>query len=252
MRARNGERSFYDENKMEVDYTEPLVAGHKNDVDHIRKGCDSFMSNILAGLKDLGIDCKTIAGNREQEPEYNVYTEQVAAQDTTYDQKFCEQPHHTYSCNYVLTTTCIRPSIRYGEWQNKEIRIPGGELIGSGKMVFNIYKPRDRVFEYGLLLKPVQWSLWEGTTYPNPFHIRAMREFVATKHQGATIDNISDDMDGRGEGGTFSIDGWYFGGRSLGSKDYAFTIYVVNYKYRDGYPICLQWQNTWEETCKVD
>ena len=101
------------------------------------------------------------------------------------------------------------------------------------------------------MLRPHR-AFWGGMVHPNPCHIRAMREFLVTKHSGAQLDNISQDIDGRTEGGTFSINGWFRDGRYLGSKDYAFSVYVVNYQYRDGYPICLQWKDTWREQCKVD
>jgi hypothetical protein len=252
MRARQSEQySFYDENGFEIDRSQPLVLAHKRDMDEIAKETEVLFSNFAQALKKEGIevDCKTALGKKEQEPEYYITQENEPKLDTVYDKFFCEQPHHTYSCNYVLTTVCAKPSMRWSPWQPKQIRVSGGELVNSGQQVFNIYKPRDKVFEYGLSLQ-------------NHYQIRAMKAFLLTKHPEAQViasrhpeaglDNISDDMSGWPEGGTFSIDGWYYGGRRLGSKDYAFDTYVVNYQYRDGQPICLQWQDTWREQCRVD
>ena len=71
--------------------------------------------------------------------------------------------------------------------------------------------------------------------------------------KNATIDNISDQMSSYwyGDGDLRSIDGWSYGGRVLGSKDYAWLIYVVKYKYREGSPICLEWSEDWDERCML-
>lgn len=223
--ARHSDCSFYDENKLEVDYTEPLVLQHKNDVDHILTGCESFMTNILSGLKSLGIDCKTVAGNREQEPEYNVYTEALAAQDTTYDQKFCEQPHHTYSCNYILTSTCIRPDTRYGEWQDRKINYYDVQYHW-------LYSIKWKKKRWGLHMKSDAWVMNE------------VRHGIAHKMKIKNIEQIDPyiAISARGEGNI----------TECRRHEVKWDYYVFGYKYREAYPICLQWQDAWKEHCKVD
>jgi len=223
--ARHSDCGFYDENKMEVDYTEPLVAQHKNDVDHILKGCESFMTNILSGLKSLGIDCKTVVGNREQEPGYNVYTEQAPSQDTTYDQKFCEQPHHTYSCNYVLTTTCIRPSFRFSEWEDR---------------MMNYW---DVQYHW---LRSIKWKKkrWGMHMRDDPGTMNEVRHGIAAKEKVESIEQIHPyvAISARGEGNI----------TECRRHEVKWDYYVFGYKYRKAYPICLQWQDVWREQCKVD
>ena len=141
--------------------------------------------------------------------------------------------------------------MKWGEWQSKQLDVDGGELIkfSAQRHMFNIDHVASKCFEYKLFStdsKPME--LFKKQCDPNPSTIPHMREFLAARHK-ATIDNIGMEMSFSWYGGIFSIDGWTYAGRVLGSKDYAWAHYIINYKYRDGNPACFEWHEDWNESC---
>jgi len=247
----SAEYQFYDENELEPDYTKAGNRMHKQDSDDIVAGTEATMrdlgSDLMKKLSTLGFNCKTVKGPVQKEPVYYIDIKREDKKNTEYNQFFCEEPRNQYNCNDGLTLTCKSQGIQWGPWQDKQIRIPGQELVGFGRTVFWVEKTAKRCFEYKLTVQST--SGWFGTVAPDPQVIQGMREFLTTKHPGSTIDNISTEMSSWWEGGIFSIDGWTYGGRTLGSKDYAWNTYIVNYKYRDGSPACFEWTEDWTERC---
>ena len=250
------EYKFYDENELEPDYTKPGNRMHKLDaadvVDATEKAMRKIGIDLMARLIELGFNCKTVKGAIHKEPTYYIEIKREDQKNTEYDQFFCEEPRNQYNCNDTLTLTCKTKGMKWGEWQDKEIHIRYDELFKSGKMVFWVDHTGKRCFEYKLSVGPRKRK-GIFVIPPDPYHVLAMREFLTTKHEGATIDNISDQMSSYwyGDGDLRSIDGWSYGGRVLGSKDYAWLIYVVKYKYREGSPICLEWSEDWDERCML-
>lgn len=226
MRARQSEEyEFYDQNGFEIDHTKPLVMQHKKDMDKIADSSEALLGKLTAGLKDLGIDCQTVAGSQQQEPEYYINIEQEQKLDTVYDKKFCEQPHHTYSCNYVLSTTCVRPSLGYKEWQDKTI---------------NYYDVHYH-WLYSIKWKKKRWGMHMKS---DPGTMHQVRQGIASKMKAQSIEQIHPyiNISARGEGAI----------RESGHNEVKWDYYVFGYKYRESYPICLEWKDTWREQCKVD
>lgn len=246
--ARNAESELL--SRMHVDYKDSQMMQHKQDTDDIARASEKLMDRLFAKLKDLGIDCKQTKGPQNIEPEMHIEIERVVQKEVTYDKQFCEYLRSTYSCRDTLTLTCKTRGIKWGEWQDKQIRIPGGELVSFGRTVFWVEKTGKRCFEYKLTVG-ARKSGWFGTLAADPYVVNSMREFLTSKHPGSTIDNIATEMNSWWEGGIFCIDGWTYGGRVLGSKDYAWNTYVVNYKYRDGNPACFEWAEDWSERCQL-
>ncbi len=147
--------------------------------------------------------------------------------------------------------TCKTQGMQYGEWQNKEIHVAGGELINAGKDVFYVDHVAKNCFEFKLILqgRPKWWFV--PAYYPPAHAIHGMREFLATKHENATIDNIGMEMSSDFNGGISSIDGWTHCGRRLGSKDYMWNNYIIRYKYREGKLACFEWSEDWNEACNL-
>lgn len=242
------ENNYYDQ--LEVDYNDHKIINHKKDIDKIADANERLMSRLIEGLRDLEIDCKTVKGNVEIEPEYHLEIEKEHFKDVTYNQHICEELRNRYNCSDTLTLTCKVKGIQWGEWQDKEIHVPGAELINFGKEIFWIHRTAPRCFEYKLSLHKAPYTKENSNSAPDPYHVLSMREFLAAKHN-ATIDNISTKMKGSWYGGIFSISGWNIGGRGLGSKDYSWNTYVINYQYREGNPACFDWQETWSEKCAL-
>jgi hypothetical protein len=76
------ENSYYD--SLEIDYTDPKILNHKKDIDKITDANEKLTSRLIEGLRDLDIDCKTVKGDKELEPEYALEIEKEHFKDVTY------------------------------------------------------------------------------------------------------------------------------------------------------------------------
>ena len=246
---RNKEENKY-YNDFKLDYSSTGIAEHKKDVDLIADASSNLLAKFTDGLKELGIDCRTVKGDKEYEPEYAIEIKKEHYKDTIYNKHICEELRNQYSCNDTLTMACKNKGTEWGEWQDKEIHVPGKELFDFGKPVFWIDHTGKRCFEYKLVVgkRQIKFGI---LLPPDPVVVQGVREFLATKHPGSTIENISDEMSSSWHGWIFSINGWNYCGRTLGYKDHLWSTYVIKYKYRDGKPVCLEWSEDWSEACKL-
>jgi hypothetical protein len=238
--------------ELHVVYTNPLNAAHQKDAVSIADSSGDLLGKVLVLFKEFGIDCRAAQGNKVIEPEYYIEIKKEKVKDTVYTKTMCEEPRNKYNCRDILSMRCSKRGIRWGLWQSRQIVISGSELFRSGKTVFWVDHTGRSCFEYKLSVGPRTIGGFFSaprTIPPNSYHVALMREFLVTKHPGSTLDNISTEMSSWWSGGLFSVDGWYYGGRRLGHKDYGWRSYTVNYQYRDGYPVCEQWSEDWSETC---
>lgn len=107
---------FY--NEIFVDYSRPGMMAHKQDAEMIANASGKMMDNLLGKLKDIGVDCKTVKGNKEIEPQYFMELsrrDERAKGDTIYDQYFCERLRNRYSCVDGLTLQCLQFSEKPAE-----------------------------------------------------------------------------------------------------------------------------------------
>jgi hypothetical protein len=240
-------------NDIFIDHTKPGVMEHKRDAEDIANATGTLLKNLVAKLKNLGVDCKTVKGNKEIEPEYHIELNSRSEQNRIYDKFFCEQLRNQYACVDSLTLTCRKKGMKWEEWEHKQIRVAGGELVRFDRGVLTHNKRDKKVFEWNLYLGAGNGhSFFKKKRSNNPYTVSAIREFLSTKHEGATIDNISTEMSAYWDGGLFSINGWRYGGRTLGSKDYAWSTYVINYQYRTGKLVCEEWDEQWDERCRLN
>jgi hypothetical protein len=248
-----GRTKLLKENLLEeiyVDESNPLMVAHRKDAEKIAEGSKDLLESLLLSLKErLGVDCYTVKENKEIEPEHHIALKEEQIKETIYDQTMCEEPRNRYNCHDALTMRCTKRGIRFGPWQSRQIVVSGSELFRSGKTVFWVDHTGRSCFEYKLSVGTRKIRFGKVLLQPEPYHVYLMREFLVTKHPGSTLDNISTEMSSLWSGGLFSVDGWYYGGRRLGHKDYGWRSYTVNYQYRDGYPVCEQWSEDWSETC---
>jgi len=238
--------------ELYIDYTNPLNAAHQKDAVSIADASGDLLGKVLVLFKEFGIDCRAAQGNKVIEPEYHIEIKKEQIKDTVYTKTMCEEPRNKYNCRDILSMRCSKRGIRWGLWQSRQIVISGSELFRSGKTVFWVDHTGRSCFEYKLSVGSRTIGGFFSaprTIPPNSYHVALMREFLVTKHPGSTLDNISTEMSSWWSGGLFSVDGWYYGGRRLGHKDYGWRSYTVNYQYRDGYPVCEQWSEDWSETC---
>jgi hypothetical protein len=118
------EHAYYD--ALEVDYTDPQIINHHKDMDKILSASDRLMGRLIEGLKDLGVDCKTVKGDKEIEPEMYLDIEKEQQRDTVYDQHICEEPRNQYSCSDVVTLKCTNKGS--GNFEARTIRFAYNEM----------------------------------------------------------------------------------------------------------------------------
>lgn len=116
-----GRNKMLEENTIEelyVDYTKPLNKAYLEDAKDFARMQDEFVKNNLTSkLKELGIDCKSVKGNKIVEPEFYLqsinqpeesHSHGIGKGDTRYDQGICELLRNSYQCHDELTMRCQR------------------------------------------------------------------------------------------------------------------------------------------------
>jgi hypothetical protein len=137
--AGEGRKKLMQEKVLETMYpdeTSPLYAQHKKDAEAIAAGSGKLMGNLLAMLKDLGVDCKTVKGNKIIEPEYfpEIKTEvkrKKKGGNTIYNKRICEELRNQYYCRDKLTLRCL-------DFSEKPVK-----FIITGSTIPYLVTPRD-------------------------------------------------------------------------------------------------------------
>jgi hypothetical protein len=244
------ENIYYD--SLEIDYTDPKILNHKKDIDKITDANEKLLSLLIEGLRDLGVDCKTVKGDKELEPEYALEIEKEHFNDVIYNKKICEELRNLYNCTDTTTLKCSKRGFKYGEWQRRTIRFPGHALHNE-KMNWG-FAAQWATKRWGWYITPRHprktrfgWpdqvdSCWRD----NPDAIIAdARAYIAAK-LGVLLEQIRKDIDfpagGRGIGGiTPAYNRWRV----------VWDEYEFGYWYRDAQPICEAWSETWNEVCRL-
>jgi hypothetical protein len=244
------ERDDVDLAALHPDYTKPLVIKYKEDAEKIAKASEDLLANLLGKLKDIGVDCKTVKGDKIMEPEYTIKITQEptrAKGETLYDKKVCEELRNTYNCNDSVKLTCKQKAKQYRDWQVKETSYTGQELYNNH---------RDWVKFY----------FWKSTWTRKTKHKGEIQESAAPA--------IRDDIAAKLKVGVDQIEIMIFERKnkslfrfekkikfiSSGAVDLMewpsdrFRMYVsypVYYKFREADEICAQWSEEWTERCKI-
>jgi hypothetical protein len=228
--SEQGRKKMLESNITEEIYPDEnsaLMKQHAKDVDFLVGQHKKLLGNLLDVLKQNGlhVDCKQIKGNKIIEPGYSLKTERIPAQDSTYDQKICEEPRNSYKCRDVVTLKCNKREKVYGDWQLKETFISGSELFNNHKGWLYSIKWKDKRFGV---------HMHDGLGY---------RAEVAYKIAGmlgvSTSQIIVHPIEARGYGGELEF-----------GKDIVWEKYRFVYSYRDYIgEKCLEWQEDWNESC---
>lgn len=239
-------------NDIFVNYSKPGMIEHREDAKRIADATAALSNSLLSELKKLGVNCKTVKGNKIINPEYFIEIVKVTDRDkgnTVYDKYMCEHLRNTYSCSDTLTMKCNSEGMQWGEWQDKKIIVPGDELVDYKNDLLEGDYVAKETFEYKLFIGGRKGSTPFQKLPPNPALVDRARVYLATKHENATKDNIDTTMRAEWGGGIHSISGRQYGGRTLGSKDYVHLSYHIYYRYRDGKLACLAWSENVSEQC---
>jgi hypothetical protein len=219
------ENSFFEE--LEIDYSDPKIANHKTDTDKIAESTTRLVSRLIEGLKDLGVDCRQVKGNKEIEPDYYLDIKLEAEKDTIYNQHICEQLRNHYNCSDRLQVKCSKRGTRYSEWQNKRIEL-GGLVV--------YHQARHLGYGQHWKKKRVGWHIHQDPGGWRAFLANYLHIPIEQ------IDHLSFPYGPRGLEPIYPVyDEWRV----------VFDKYVIDYKYRDTYQVCEQWSEEWHEGCNL-
>lgn len=240
-----------------IDENKTLYREHKKDAELIANGTKDLLSNLLAKLKELGVDCKQVKGNKEIEPEHRIDIKKEASQDARYDPHFCEELRNKYNCRDEVALRCIRKGKRYGEWQPRTKRFDG-HWIYANAMNWG-YALKWKVGRWGWHITPYHptgMDLFfsevqvDSTWRNDPGAIIADARRLIAQEEKAAIEQISenitfpDNNSGRGVGNTIEL------GKSQRWR-VIWQWYDFHYQYREKYDVCEEWEEDWTERCRL-
>ncbi|WP_341758670.1 hypothetical protein [Candidatus Tisiphia endosymbiont of Ditula angustiorana] len=226
---------FY--NEIFVDYSRPGMMAHKQDAEMIANASGKMMDNLLGKLKDIGVDCKTVKGNKEYDPQYFMELsrrDERAKGDTIYDQYFCERLRNRYNCKDTLTVKCKRQGIK---WEKSE---PRTMTLSAGQLYNNDWVYNDNVTVSGKL-DPVKVRHIKRS----PDVMAEIRADIA-KTINVDIEQIDPllDIPKQGTGQFVEYVNW--------TNVKFWEKYIIGYRYREGTVTWFEWQEEWSETCGLE
>ncbi|EER20767.1 MULTISPECIES: hypothetical protein [spotted fever group] len=239
-------------NEMFVDLSKAGMQAHLEDAKKIANGSSKMIGGIIANLKDIGVDCKTVKGNIERDPEYFMEIERTQERsDTIYDQVLCEELRNKYNCREDLTLKCSEKAIRYTAWQQRKVEVTEEELDQkwgknwvAGRYFEDCWeqqKNHRRFADY--VVEDVthmtagskgSWSYYTKIREYDPNVQIALKIFISNK-LGVSQDNIGHITTGYTR-----------------NNNHRSIIAFLSYQYRDSYEICSQWYEDWSEVCIVN
>ena len=107
---------------------------------------DSLLDNLLGSLKDIGIDCKTVKGDKVLEPEYYLQVKTTTHKDTKYNQVFCEDLRNQYSCMDSLNLKCINFTEEAAKFEVNKFTYSGFDYGVHGEAMK--YGPLDNFYKH--------------------------------------------------------------------------------------------------------
>jgi hypothetical protein len=220
------ENAYYE--VLEIDYTDPKILNHKKDIDKITDANEKLTSRLIDGLRDLDIDCKTVKGDKELEPQYAIEIKKEHFKDTKYNKTTCEELRNKYNCTDTLKLSCKKRGMKWNPWQYREVQIAGDTVYHGAKHL-----------GYAVFWKKKRWG-WHLT-----FDSAGWRVFLSN-HFGIPLEQIHEQIHfpggARGIGGNHPIyEHWRI----------VFDAYLFGYNYRDGHEICEEWVEDWTENCRL-
>nr|WP_172686798.1 hypothetical protein [Rickettsia endosymbiont of Ixodes pacificus]AKS10405.1 hypothetical protein REIP_p535 [Rickettsia endosymbiont of Ixodes pacificus] len=227
-------------NEMFVDLNRPGMQAHLEDAKKIARGSSKMIESIIANLKDIGVDCKTVKGNIERDPEYFMELKKEVdneSKDTIYDQHFCERLRNVYSCSDALDLKCLSEGREWLQWQDRTIDIAGEEICRQHHHWLSqgsLYKKDKR----GRKTKKYFYMNMRGDSSVQ-YQLRAV---IADKI-GAELEQINENIgiNPIGSGGVSECRRY----------EVKWDVYHFKYQYRDWKKICTSWSEVWHEHCRL-
>ena len=242
-----GRTKLLKENLLEeiyVDESNPLMVAHRKDAERIAEGSKDLLGSLLLSLKErLGVDCYTVKGNKEIEPEHHIKLKEEQIKETVYDQTMCEEPRNQYNCHDALTLRCTKKGMAWNPWQNRTMVKTFGELPMPWWIVGHY---TDSSYRGGWKMSCPKWTFNSAYSQEMAAYIAGMigasLEQIYVGSQNIVIIPLPNR-------GSINAD---VSNCHLAWLDYSRALHArvtLHYQYRDGYPICEQWSEDWSETC---
>lgn len=222
-----------DVNDLYVDYSRPLNKKHMQDAKKIASAQNGLMRNLLGKLRELGVDCKTVKGNKEKELTYYLQIVNEPYKDTIYNQVMCEDLRNKYNCNDRVTLQCVKKGKRYDGWQYRTLELSGYEINAHHYHWFDRFywkKDKRRSKKYKVLM------------HTNLNVQRDIRFYLASI-LSVGIEQINEAINTQ-----VSVRGDLV--PTLKHRTYMHMGYTIGYNYRDAHDICLEWSEDWTEECR--
>ena len=237
------ENAYYE--VLEIDYTDPKILNHKKDIDKITDANKKLTSRLIDGLRDLDIDCKTVKGDKELEPEYHLEIEKEHFKDVTYNQHICEELRNRYNCNDSLSLNCAQWGMNWNI--DKDIIINHREIDGY---------PKQRLSGYYWFTRAMRWGSIGEYQYRyfanNEKNLNELKSEIAKRigidesqihvpPQELILDTLAYALDFSRSVNVVDVK---FAPHHLESFSFRFT-------YKLGTKICTKWAEDWNEVCKL-
>ena len=239
-----------------VDESNPLMVAHRKDAERIAEGSKDLLGSLLFSLKErLGVDCYTVKGNKEIDPEHRIALKEEQIKETIYDQTMCEESRNRYSCHDSLTVRCIKRGMKWGAWQDKTIIIPY-QSIPWHWWIRSYFRPTDTRVANSFnrfTINPVyhqEIAIYIASAIGVSLsQINVGTQDITVTHiwdalyPGYSQNVVSNTLRGGGIPSGLSI----LNGLSVKASKVTFY-----YQYRSGSEICAEWVDEWDEVCGLE
>ncbi|WHA07346.1 hypothetical protein N3Z16_04345 [Candidatus Megaera polyxenophila] len=240
---------------LHVDYTDPLIAGHKKDASRIADASGDLLKKLTELFKEFGIDCRTVKGNKVTQPEYYIDVKKEQVKDTVYTRTMCEEPRNRYNCHDSLIVRCIKRGMKWGAWQDKTIIIPY-QSIPWHWWIRSYFRPTDTRVANSFnrfTINPVyhqEIAIYIASAIGVSLsQINVGTQDIVVTHiwdalyPGYSQNVVSNTLRGGGIPSGLSI----LNGLSVKASKVTFY-----YQYRSGSEICAEWVDEWDEVCGLE
>ena len=233
-----GSRKLSEENMLEdlyIDYSKPLNKKHKQDAKILATAQDGLLkdfSSLFGKLENIGINCKSVKGDKRLEPTYYLQMQEEKVKNTIYNQTICEELRNEYNCQDKLTLECIKKGMLWQDWQE-------GEYVIDGLWIHNNQRGwlSERCIGGSKRISKRKYAL-------DFINSPAVREAIyehSLRRLGKNRDELHPKINIEVLGGYVEYD----------RRHQVTSGVLVKYKSRTGQEICQEWQEDWSEICAL-
>ena len=236
--------------ELHVDYTDPLIAGHKKDASRIAEASGVLLGKLTDLFKEFGIDCRTVKGNKVTQPEYYIDVKKEQVKDTVYTKAMCEELRNRYSCHDILTVRCNKRRINWGTWQNRIIEFEGSDVFYNhrGWTKSEYYRRVHESSRGWISMTRIDFN-FESSAVLISIGDEIARRLGVLREQITDVEVpvVYNPVFGRNWQMPYH-GAWFF----IEGNTEVFKIIRLHYKFRTREEICGEWVDEWDEVCGLE